>query len=475
MKTIINFNRILFYAVAVYAIAVPTAHTQTFSFTEPTIIATGAIPNAIVCRDFNNDLKPDLAVAIRDRNIGHPLAVYLNDGSGAIIPQPDSMYVNPNYPAAMAADDFNNDQVADLAVSFPGDSSVAIYLGNGDGTFIVGAPLKVTAPPGDLVAADFDNDSNSDLAIISRYGVLMLYGGDGAGGFTPLTSLDHIGSCVDVEAADVNGDNYPDLLVGTGNIRAVRLYLNDGAGNFPSHNNLGTPEPAWFVKVCDFNDDGFADIISASGSNVTDNVYVFLGQSDGAFAAADIFSLGDYVGKIYPGYFNDDANMDILISDHNGLYILNGDGGGQIAGVDTVDFDAQNYRADAILGKDINNDGKTDLIVAREKEIRIYYNEIIAAEIKTAESNPDDFRLFQNYPNPFNPTTSITYQLAAAGHVELTVFDLLGRRVAMLVNERQQAGKHAIEFEASLLSSGSYFYRLETENKSLTKTMQIVK
>lgn len=452
-----------------------TVQAQTCSFSAPTIIAIGQNPKAIITQDFNNDQAPDLAVAIRDAGNANPLAIYMNDGSGVIGPEADSMYANPNYPVGMAAGDFNNDQITDLAVSIDPDSSVAIYLGNGDGTFSAGNRLKVTMNPGDLVAADFDNDSNSDLAIISRNSVLMIYGGDGDGGFTPAASLQHIGSGVDVEAADVNGDNYPDLLLGAGNIRSVQVYLNDGSGNFPSHNNLNTPKPAWFVKVCDFNHDAIPDIISASGSDVVDNVYVFLGQSAGAFTAADTFSLGDYVNHIYPGYYNDDQNMDILISDANGLYVLSGDGDGHITAIDTVDFDSQNYRAGAVSSKDMNNDGTIDVIVAREKEIRIYYNETIASGIAADEFKPDDFNLFQNYPNPFNPTTTIRYQLAAAGHVDLAVFDLLGRRVATLVNERQQAGGRSVSFEAPLLSSGCYFYRLKTETGSLIKTMQIVR
>jgi hypothetical protein len=84
---------------------------------------------------------------------------------------------------------------------------------------------------------------------------------------------------------------------------------------------------------------------------------------------------------------------------------------------------------------------------------------------------PSDFNLYQNYPNPFNPTTNIEYDLPTSAHVYLTIYDILGRRVAILVDELQPKGKKWVEFDASRLSSGVYFYRLQaglfTETKKL--------
>ena len=78
------------------------------------------------------------------------------------------------------------------------------------------------------------------------------------------------------------------------------------------------------------------------------------------------------------------------------------------------------------------------------------------------ESNAlfDDFELYQNYPNPFNPLTTISYKLLFESYIELNVFDVLGKQVASLVNRQQSAGSYEIEFNASELPSGMYFYRL---------------
>jgi hypothetical protein len=73
---------------------------------------------------------------------------------------------------------------------------------------------------------------------------------------------------------------------------------------------------------------------------------------------------------------------------------------------------------------------------------------------------PQEFALQQNYPNPFNPSTIITYQLPIINYVTLKVYDVLGRVVKTLVNERQAAGMHSVTFNAAGLSSGIYFYRI---------------
>ncbi|MCS7212140.1 MAG: choice-of-anchor Q domain-containing protein [Chloroherpetonaceae bacterium] len=80
--------------------------------------------------------------------------------------------------------------------------------------------------------------------------------------------------------------------------------------------------------------------------------------------------------------------------------------------------------------------------------------------IEVEASVPRTFELLQNYPNPFNPTTVISYELPVATEVRLEVFDMLGRRVATLVNARQEAGRYQVSFNASELTSGLYLYRL---------------
>lgn len=88
---------------------------------------------------------------------------------------------------------------------------------------------------------------------------------------------------------------------------------------------------------------------------------------------------------------------------------------------------------------------------------------------------PDETALHANYPNPFNPSTTISYSLAAAAHVRLEVFDVLGRRVATLVDGPRSAGTHEAVFNANGLSSGNYYYRLDVNGRVFSKPMLLVK
>ncbi len=88
---------------------------------------------------------------------------------------------------------------------------------------------------------------------------------------------------------------------------------------------------------------------------------------------------------------------------------------------------------------------------------------------------PGGFELHQNYPNPFNPTTQISYDIPIQTHVKLSVYNALGQRVATLVDAAKAPGKYDATFDASGLSSGIYFYRIQTDSHVQTRQMMLVK
>ena len=96
-------------------------------------------------------------------------------------------------------------------------------------------------------------------------------------------------------------------------------------------------------------------------------------------------------------------------------------------------------------------------------------------EVNVHVNVPLVFGLEQNYPNPFNPTTEINYTVAKDGFVSLTVFNALGQEVVKLVDGNVKAGRHQVTFNASRLSSGVYFYRLEQSSKNSVKKMLLLK
>lgn len=88
---------------------------------------------------------------------------------------------------------------------------------------------------------------------------------------------------------------------------------------------------------------------------------------------------------------------------------------------------------------------------------------------------PDKTELYQNYPNPFNPVTDIKYYLPKDQFTELTVYDLLGKEIGLLVNERQNAGMHSVRFNAVNLPSGIYYYKINSDGFTMVRKMIILK
>ncbi len=107
------------------------------------------------------------------------------------------------------------------------------------------------------------------------------------------------------------------------------------------------------------------------------------------------------------------------------------------------------------------------------EEIKIFYKTII--EVNENEFGIPDFSLSLNYPNPFNPSATISYSLPQSGFVQLKIYDMLGQEVATLVNEIQQTGIHKVEFNANGLTSGVYFYKLQSGSFMDTKKLILLR
>lgn len=100
---------------------------------------------------------------------------------------------------------------------------------------------------------------------------------------------------------------------------------------------------------------------------------------------------------------------------------------------------------------------------------------VALSDIAPVNGMPTSYSLSQNYPNPFNPSTNVAYDVPKASHVTLEVFNVLGQRVASLVDQEMEAGSYIVEFDGSSISSGIYFYRLNAGDFTETKKMVMVK
>lgn len=179
-----------------------------------------------------------------------------------------------------------------------------------------------------------------------------------------------------------------------------------------------------------------------------------ISNSDSNFVNTILYAQSVSNGKIYTHNFVDE----------NGNYKITG-------------LPFGNYK---IIGQLIDYDDavSTDVSITPQS----YYVSDINLEFKTTEVNqpenlPADFELYQNFPNPFNPVTIIKYSVPVGKQlaVSLQVFDMLGKEIAVLVNESKSGGTYEIEFNASRLPSGVYFYQLITGGIVQTKKMILLK
>jgi hypothetical protein len=99
----------------------------------------------------------------------------------------------------------------------------------------------------------------------------------------------------------------------------------------------------------------------------------------------------------------------------------------------------------------------------------------VLVSINNNEEIPLKYNLSQNYPNPFNPSTRINYSVVEKGIVTITIYDLLGRKVAGLVNDVKSPGNYEVIFDASKLASGMYIYKMETEKFSASRKMVLIR
>jgi len=290
----------------------------------------GTYPTNEVTADFNGDGIPDLAILSGDNSLGggpFTVAVFLGNGDGTFRAgpeiQPSGMQVGP----FMISGDFNGDGKPDLAIltwNLSSTSYLTILLGNGDGSFSAEPTVVAVSQnneggdgiPGTMAAADFNGDGKLDLAVVGDY-------------------------------------------VSTG---GVGILLGNGDGTFNAATILAQDQDFGLVSVGDFNGDGIPDMVATHYFEDGAPPTIFLGKGDGSFAAPDpaSFTLDYFPTSIVVGDFNGDGILDLAFSDLNGVEIALGKGDGTFNETSASPIPVPNELYSLQAG-DFNQDGKLDL------------------------------------------------------------------------------------------------------------------
>jgi hypothetical protein len=209
------------------------------------------------------------------------------------------------------------------------NSSVSVFLANGDGTFRLSGNYSVGINASDLVAADFNKDGKPDLAVASKGGwdpnqtapkpsgtLVLLNNGDGT--FEPPVAYDAGATVQSVVVGDFNGDDKIDLALGTTSAITVLFGHGDGTFEVSAGTSLGNDVPSGSIMTAaDFNHDGKTDLI---GTDAAGKLATLLSNGDGTFQSAFHFGSPVYVSSIVVEDINGDANPDVIQIQGNTIF-----------------------------------------------------------------------------------------------------------------------------------------------------------
>ena len=337
------------------------------TFNNPVQYAAAVGTNSLTVADLNGDGTPDVVATNSDTSFvtTGAVSVFIGKGDGTF--GAASTYNFGHGAASVAVADFNGDGKVDLAVSafdkntIPGPDSLAIFLGNGDGTFGQSNEFATGGAGGQIIASDFDGDGHIDLAIASpttnTVGVLL---GGGDGTFPSHMTFGAGNSPRSLVAGDFNGDGHIDLVSPDFDSNSVGLLLGNGNGSFQARIDYAVSEQPLSIAVADFNGDGKPDL--ATADQYGEGVSVLLGSGDGTFQGFTTYATSFQPAAVVAGDFNGDGKADVATINFspNCVSVLLGKGDGSFQ--PHVDYPVIQVPRSLAIG-DFNDDGKPDLVV----------------------------------------------------------------------------------------------------------------
>lgn len=446
----------------------------------------------------------------------------------------DTSFAENSWPFDLNAVDLNGDNEIDLIVSSPdiytGDSSVFLwYQNDGDENFSKNVIDTTIFGGGTFDVADLDGNLDNDI-ILAASSQISLYDNDGSGNFQKIiidyianpkvpiiTNLDgdmdndivfsnHQGifwenndgsqnftrDTVDtVIAADMglyvsdlddNSDNdvIVQIHIESESLDILVWYRNDGYENFIREDIDSSIQNTRQIIIDDLDDDSDQDIIAIDLRD-TDDVIVWYQNDGNENFIKDTISIdfNQSPNSIAIADIDNDGDKDVIATGGNsaiGEVVYYENDGNENFTKHTIDNSPGNRQR--IFVVDIEQDGDLDLFVTNNFPFEvIFYRNDGATTIgdELSLNVPDKFTLKQNYPNPFNPITTIEFSIQQSGFVKLSVYNILGEEVAVVVKEKLTEGKYKYDWDAGNHTSGVYFYRMETFDFVQTKKLLLIK
>jgi len=143
---------------------------------------------------------------------------------------------------------------------------------------------------------------------------------------------------------------------------------------------------------------------------------------------------------------------------------------------DIIPGESQKFVIAQMIARGSSNLNSVTLLKILCENIRAFYEQNFPIGINQVSTEiPREYKLMQNYPNPFNPATNVKYQIAKTGFVSIKIYDVLGKEIEILINDKQDAGTYELTFDGSKLASGIYFYKISVGDFTQTRKMILLK
>jgi len=442
-------------------------------------VSVGATPATLTVADVNSDGSLDVIFCNRAINL---ITILTGNGDGTLGPGVE--HAAGNGPLGICAANLNNDTLLDLAVANFFSTDLSLYFNNGDGTFGVTDNDSVGASPSGVCSADLDADGDMDLATANLSGSVTVLLNDGLGVFLSRQDFE-IGGAFAVQAADFDGDYSVDLAVAQwfdppDTISWVTVLFNDGHGNLGSAQSYHTDLGAGALFAGDLDEDQDIDLAVTAYHEA--GLCLLFNDGAGSFAPRVAYATGSGPYSVCGGDFDADADLDLAVANYEGnsIAMLRNQGAGQFALGGTYPLTG---RAVSVGAGDFDTDGDLDLVsTVSTTNVTILYNNENAQAVDDTDPGqlPNRWELAQNYPNPFNPGTTIEYTIPSRTLVRVEVFNLIGQRVRLLLDEEQPAGTHRLDWNGiddagRSVATGMYLCRLKAGEFAQARKMLLVK